>query len=424
MLAAPELAKRRDLTRACMKCGFCSYFCPTYQAELQEGLGARGRQMLVRNVIQGQQQLTHQLADRLNTCTLCRACVVNCPAKAPTDQLVLAARADLANAGQYPLGKRVVFRLFLKHRRLLGLGLKWAAWWQRLLPATAGRQGKARHLPHFLEGLTQGRQLPQLASRQLRQLVPPLSRPSGALARLRVGFFSGCSQEFLDAESGAHLVDLLGRQGCEVHFPRAQGCCGSPVVTSGDLELGRALADQNVAAFRDFDLVFSGCASCSSMLKEYLPCLANTPERRQRYAQFQAKIRNVSELLFGELRGDPAQLKVKPEYRGKRVTWHDPCHLVRYQDIRAEPRRLLRGAAGLEYIEMPHADRCCGMAGTLTLYYYDLAKKIGDVKARAIQTSGADIVVTECPGCIVQLTDTAVRHGLDVQVLHLLDLFE
>lgn len=425
MAAHPELDKRIELTRNCMKCGFCSFFCPTYQAELSESRGARGRQMYVRNVIKGRQELTHELADRVNTCTLCRLCEVNCPARAPTAELVMAARADLVQAGEYPVSKKAAFRLMLKNRKLMGLGIKWASWWQWTLPRTEGREGQLRHLPHFMEGLSEGRQIPQLAPKQLRQLVPEVTTPPpGVETRLKVGFFSGCSQEFLYAEQGAHLVNFLASQGCEVHFPRAQGCCGTPVVTSGDFDLGRELADQNVEAFRDFDIVISGCASCSSMLKEYEHTLADSAGRKERYAEFKAKIRNVTELLFGDLEIDTGLLKVKPEYRGKKVTWHDPCHLVRYQDTREEPRRILREAEGIEYVEMPNADRCCGMAGTLTIFYYDLSKKIGDVKARGIEASGADVVVTECPGCIMQLRDTVVRNDLPTPVVHILDLFE
>jgi glycolate oxidase iron-sulfur subunit len=241
---------------------------------------------------------------------------------------------------------------------------------------------------------------------------------------MKVGLFSGCSQEYLYPAAGEKLVHLLAAHGCEVHFPREQGCCGTPVITSGDLNLGREMADQNVAALEQYDYVISGCASCSSMLKEYEHLLGDTAEREKRYAAFGAKVRGVSEFIFGELDLDPSKFTVRQEHRGSKVTWHDPCHLVRYQNVREQPRKLLRGVEGIEYVEMPNADKCCGMAGTFTLYYYDTSKKIGDRKADGIEATGADIVVTECPGCIMQITDTLARRGMPHKVMHILELFE
>ncbi len=421
----PELDKLRDRSRQCMKCGFCAFFCPVYQEELTESSVARGRQMFARKVLKGEQELTPELADRFNRCTLCRMCETMCPAKAPTTDLVLATRADLVAANGLPFTKNAAFKVFLKNRALLAAAVKWASWWQWMLPNTEGREGRVRHLPTVLEGLSQGRQIPNLAPKQLRQLLPEvIEPPPGVETKMKVGFFSGCSTEFLYPEVGEKLAHTLAAQGCEVHFPRAQGCCGTPVITSGDFELGRELADNNVEALADYDVVITGCATCSSSLKEYDHYLSDTPERKAAYEAFGKKIRGVSEFFFKDLELDPTKFKVKKEYRGSKVTWHDPCHLVRYQGIKDEPRNLLRAVDGLEYVEMPNADRCCGMAGTFTLYYYDTARGITGKKADGIAATNADIVVTECPGCIMQITDIVAQREMPQQVLHILELFE
>ncbi len=424
-MALTELEKRRDLSRKCMKCGFCAFFCPVYKAELNESSVARGRQMYVRAMLKGKQELTPELAYRFNQCTLCKTCEMFCPSKAPTAELVQAARADLVAENGLPFVKSAGFKVFLKNRGVLGASLKWASLWQWLAPAEEGREGKVRHLPLFLDGLAEGRKIPSIAPKFLRQLVPEVVEPPpGVETRYKVGFFSGCSQEYLYPDAGEKLVHILAAQGCEIHFPRSQGCCGTPVITSGDLELGRELADNNVAALEEYDFVISGCASCSSMLKEYEKWVADTPDRKERYEAFAAKVSGVSEFLFGELDLDPSQFKVKPEYRGKKVTWHDPCHLVRYQNVKDQPRKLLQGVEGLEYVEMPGADQCCGMAGTFTAFYYDTSKKIGGAKADNIAASGADICVTECPGCTMQITDMVVQKEMPVKVMHILELFE
>ena len=424
-MATSELEKRRDISRKCMKCGFCAFFCPVYLEDLTESAGSRGRQMYVRKILAGEQELTPALADRFNRCTLCRLCEFNCPSRAPTAELVMATRADMVKEHGLPFSKSVAFKAFVRNRGLMAASIKWASWFQWLAPATEAREGKIRHLPTFLEGLSQGRHFPSLAPKQLRQLLPEvLEPPPGVETRMKVGFFSGCSTELLYPESGEKLAHTLAAQGCEVHFPRAQGCCGTPVVTSGDFDLGRELAEVNIKAFEDFDVVISGCASCSSTLKEYEKFLADTPERKETYEAFGKKVRSVSEFFFKDLDLDPSRFKVKSEYRGKKVTWHDPCHLVRYQGIREEPRRLLEGVDGLEYVEMPNADRCCGMAGTFTLFHYDTAKAITGKKADGIAATGADLLVTECPGCIMQMSDIVAQREMPVKVMHFLELFE
>ena len=105
------------------------------------------------------------------------------------------------------------------------------------------------------------------------------------------------------------------------------------------------------------------------------------------------------------LKVDTAGLKLKKEFEGKTATWHDPCHLVRYQNIKDQPRAILKGLKGLNYVEMPNADMCCGMGGTFSVYHYDISKKIADKKMEGIKETNADIVVTACPGCMMNLTD-------------------
>ena len=111
-----------------------------------------------------------------------------------------------------------------------------------------------------------------------------------------------------------------------------------------------------------------------------------------------------------------------PSLEGKRVTWHDPCHLVRHLEIKDQPRQIIKSIPGIEYVEMPDADRCCGMAGSFSIYYYDLSKKIADKKVEAIKSIGADIVVTGCPGCEIQLIDSLLRHKVSARVMHIMEL--
>ena len=159
-------------------------------------------------------------------------------------------------------------------------------------------------------------------------------------------------------------------------------------------------------------------------MKDYRKFLADTPEREEAYAKFGDKVRDITEFLVDVLKLPTSAYKAAPEVKGKRVTWHDPCHLNRHMGIQGQPRQILKSIPDIEYVEMPNADRCCGMAGTFSVYFYDLSKQIADKKMDFIDATGADIVVTDCPGCEIQLIDTTIRHQKPVKVMHIMELLE
>ena len=159
-------------------------------------------------------------------------------------------------------------------------------------------------------------------------------------------------------------------------------------------------------------------------MKDYVKFLADTDERKQSYAQFAAKIKDITEFLVDILKLPPSAYRAAPEFRGKTVTYHEPCHLGRYLGVKEQPRYILKSIPDIRYVEMPEADRCCGMAGTFSIYFYELSRKIAEKKADSIASTGADIVVTDCPGCQVQLIDTGARRGMPQQVRHIMELLD
>ncbi|MBA7665842.1 Lactate utilization protein A [subsurface metagenome] len=287
-------------------------------------------------------------------------------------------------------------------------------------------EGTIRHLSLFLSALGKGRNIPQIAPKFLRQMVPVVNvPPAGVKTKMRVGYFSGCMTDFVLPELGKHIINFLTRNGVEVVVPREQGCCGAPVfLGAGDFETGRKMADANVKAFEGLDYVISDCATCTSALKDYAKFLADTSQRKKAYEKFAKKVKDISEFLIDVLDLPVSAYKPSAEARGKKVTWHDPCHLSRHLGITSQPRQVIRSISGVEYVEMPNADRCCGMAGAFSLHYYDLSKDIADKKAASIESTGADIVVSSCPGCEIQLIDSVVRNKLPVKVMHIMELIE
>jgi glycolate oxidase iron-sulfur subunit len=414
-----NLRKFRADVEQCMKCGFCGYFCPIYREEHDEKGLARGKDQLIRFALDGQQDLSRGFYQAIDNCLLCKTCVQYCPAKTRIDHAVTAARADYAAERGLPLAKRFIFRHVLPRRGLFGVALRLASWFQGVLPRGEGR---FRHLPQFLSALGAGRAIPEIAPRFLRTILPERS-PALGTPKYRIGFFAGCATEYVFPEIGAMIVDVLRHLGCEVVFDRRQGCCGAPVYLSGDFSTGRMLARKNVAAFDDYDYVVTGCATCSSGLKEYSTYLAETPAEKERFQRFAAKIKDFNEFVIDVLAADLGRLMLKPRFRGKTVTWHDPCHLVRHQNVRSQPRTILQALDGLRFVEMADADRCCGLGGSFSITHYEVSRKIADHKADAIEACGADAVVTACPGCMIQLRDALSRRKLTVEVLHIGELF-
>lgn len=417
-----ELKKIEQYADQCMKCGFCSFFCPVYQEEREETAVARGKNYLTKLVLKGEQEFTPEMGEIIGKCLLCKRCVAMCPAKTQIDRVVVGARAQMVKNKGLPFIKDFAFRKVMANRKAFGRYVKLASKFQWMMPKT---EGKIRHLPDFVKGLGAGRNIPAIAKTFLRDTVKRVNKPQdGKAPKMRVGFFTGCAMDFIYPELGLKVIDFLTKRGIEVIVPEEQNCCGAAIYFSGDFETGRMLADMNVKAFEDFDYVITGCATCSSTLKDYQKYLPDNEDQKKRYEAFEKKIKDMTEFIVDVIKVPPEEFKLKKEFEGKTATWHDPCHLIRYQNIKEQPRAILRALKGLKFVEAPNADLCCGMGGSFSVYHYDITKKIGDKKMDGIKATGADIVVTACPGCMINLMDNVLRSKMPQKVYHLLELVE
>lgn len=419
-----ETKKFAQEAEQCMKCGFCSFVCPVYQEEKIESSVARGKNELIKGMLAGDLELNSELADRLYKCAACGACTESCPAKAHIPRLVVAARADITRTQgmKFPYG--FIYRHLLPNRKLFGNLLKVSSRVQSaIMPKT---NGNIRHLPNFMSGLSQGRQIPSIARKFLSQQVPSVNKPVGGVKPvLRVGYFPGCMNEYVTPHLGIKTIEFLTRRAVEVVLPKGQGCCGAPVfLGGGDFETGRKMADTNVAALESFDYILTDCATCTCTFEEYPRFLADTPERKESYNRFAGKVQHISQFIADVMEIPASSFKTAEALKGKKITWHDPCHLNRHLGITQQPRQILQSLDEAEYVEMPDAGRCCGMAGQFNLLYYDLSQKIAEKKIASIDSSNADIVVTACPGCEFQLLDNLTRLGRPQKVMTLMEVME
>jgi glycolate oxidase iron-sulfur subunit len=261
--------------------------------------------------------------------------------------------------------------------------------------------------------------LPHLPQRPLRRVLPEIT-PARGQEKYRVGFFLGCAQSLLFADESAASVRVLSRNGCTVLTPKEVKCCGMPALGYGRLDLVRAQAKHNIEEFEKtgVETIVTDCATCGSTLKDYGEMLQSESEWAERAAAFSARVRDVSEFL--------AEIPLeKPKGRVEaRVTYHDPCHLRRAQKVWKQPRDLLALIDGLDFVELPEADWCCGSAGSQLISHYETSLKVMNRKLNNLASTGAEVVASGCPGCQMQLNTAVRRGGLNMRVVHPLTLLD
>jgi len=399
-------------------------YCPVYRELRTETAVARGKTKLLSALLSGDLTFSAQMVKHLNDCTLCMSCTQHCPTDTPLPAIMVAARADKLNNLKISFMYRLICRWLLPKRLLFGRMVRLAYWFQKSLGIKT--EGTIRHLSFFLFALGKRKHIPQIAPKFLRQSVPEISPPSSnGKRRCTVGYFSGCMTEYVFPDLGKKVIHFLTTNGITVVTPKNQNCCGAPVfLGAGDFDTGRKLADGNVAAFKNLDYVITDCATCASAIKEYSTFLADTDTRHSDYQDLGHRIKNITEFLVDVLQLPASAYTMRPDLKGRKMTWHDPCHLSRYLGVVKQPRQIMQSMPDIDYIEMPNADACCGMAGTFGLKAYDLSKKIADRKAADVKATGADIVVTACPGCRIQLADAVLRHAMPQRVIHIMELFD
>ncbi len=408
-------------TEKCSKCGMCVGVCPVFRELQQETYSSRGKVEIARALATGDLPYSAYTEDLFSKCLLCLTCKGGCAIGVDQSKLILAIRAEIAKRRGLPLSKKLAFKYLLKNRSLFGKALKAFSRLQMFTP-TSG-DGQLRHLPFFLSAFGKGRLIPALRAKPLRKEFPEVIPPIKGPAKMRVGFFSGCFIDFVDPAIGQSLIRVLGRHGVEVVFPKKQTCCGIPVFMSGDLEDGLDLLKINVEAFAPhrLDAVIVACATCGTALKESYKTLVEgeSQEWKDRVKSFGEKVLDISEFLTQKI-----QLTKAEEKAARKVTYHDPCHLNRSQGVNAQPRKILRDMPGVTLVEMRDPARCCGGGGSFSFYNYELSKKISRRKVEDIEATGASVVVTGCPGCMLQLKDRLGQKNSPVAVKHLIQVVD
>lgn len=404
----------------CVHCGLCLPFCPTFSELGTEMASPRGRVYLVRALLDGRVPMTEKLIDHLYLCLGCRACETACPSGVKLGELMEMAREYVETHRKRSLPMRIfrhaVFHWMFSSQR----SLMWMAGILRIYQAI-GLQRLARALHVFAlfpKALGRAERLmPRVPKRPFRRPLPEMI-PAEGERRGQVAFFPGCIMNLMFGHVNRATVDVLAANGCEVIIPKDQKCCGALHAHSGASDIARDLARDNIDRFRDLDVdaIVVNCAGCGGMLREYGDLLRDDPEYAEPARAFAEKIEDISECLDrvgiqGDLREIPA-----------RVAYDDPCHLLHGQNVSAPPRALLSRIPGVSLVPFPEADRCCGSAGIYNLTHPEVSTCLLDRKMANIAGAQPDLLATGNPGCLIQLTMGAQRAGMDIEVVHPVEL--
>lgn len=400
--------------KKCVKCGTCRAHCPLFIEIKGEPGSPRGRLALIKQLHEGKIKPTKELAEIVYTCLLCKTCAVECPSGVISDEIILASRDYLNEVMDQPAVKKALLKGFLTHPGMLYACMTLAGLYQKVgMHSLFGKIKLYDLLPEKLNACT--KIMPDVSKKPARSRIPSVT-PAKGEKKFKVAYFLGCATNHIYPEVPVAGVSVLSQNGCEVVTVEGVKCCGMPHMAYGETETAKELAKHNMQILlkEDFDAIICDCASCSSTFKEMYPHIfeEGTPEH-DKAKQLAAKTWDISKFLVAKTGIKPGSKEQKV-----RVTYHDPCHLKRAQKVFKEPREVLKSIPGVEFVEMPNPDRCCGSAGSFTIMHHDLSMKVLDKKINNAQKVKPEYVATSCPTCTMQLSYGLKKSGSQAKVVH------
>ncbi len=418
--AAEVAASPREPADDCVHCGFCLPTCATWQTWQEEMDSPRGRIDLFRALEDGRVAMSPAVAAHFDRCLGCMACLTACPSGVRFDHVIDRARVLVEERARRPLADRVhrafVFALFAHPVRLrAAAGLLWLLGVLRVRWLVR-RLGLLRRLPRLaaLDALAPPASLGEIVHRL------PRRTPAAGERRLRAGLVGGCVQRVFFSRVNDATLRVLAAEGVEVVVPPGQGCCGALSLHAGRAGEARRLARDLVRRFEreEIDVVVVNAAGCGSHLKDLAHLFGGEPAFAPRARAFSEKVRDVTELLAGlPPRAPRSPLRA-------RVAYHSPCHLGHAQGIVDAPKAILRTIPGLEIVDVPDGEQCCGSAGVYNLVEPESAEAIGRRKAEAVLSTRATLLASANPGCSLQIRRMLAERGVEREAAHPVELLD
>ncbi len=396
-----------DAASQCCRCGYCEQACPTYAATGSESRSARGRNQLVRLLMEGRLTQPSSSQDALETCLLCGACTTACYARVPTADIVLEGRRLL---GQPRKLSRFLTRLMNDHRGLFMVLLKAAYLAKRLgLSLLARPFLRIVGLPGLAVADAHVRQTPWVFLREKLARRPLAADP-------RWLYFAPCGPDLLFPRVGEATVSVLET----LHGPgnfMSNDCCGLLAYNYGDVEDARALARRNIARFEAAGAmgpVVGDCSSCVAFLKSYPQLFLEDPAWKARAERFVAAVQDVPEIL--------AQADLSAVKDLGPAVCHDSCRACHGQGLKEQGQEAMKKLAGSSYRRLPESDVCCGGAGAFAFRQPTLSDDIIRRKVGRIASTGAAVVAASSTSCLLQLAEGLRKYYPECRVVHLSEL--
>jgi glycolate oxidase iron-sulfur subunit len=407
----------------CMKCGNCMAVCPVYDIDKEEASVTRSKIAVADAVLKGQLELDDpEVYKMLFNCLVCKSCMTNCPTKVDFGKIAIALRAALVRKNGLPWLKKMIFST-LKNPKLFDAGMKVGAAMSGI--AFKGDKSLRAISPRspfaFVgkgAGFDSNRKMPELNTSSLRDRVPEVVKAKDV--KMKVAFFTGDSLNYFYPDAGMDLIEVLTENNIEVHIPKEQSCCGVPVLVHGDIETVRKLAKNNLDTFEKTgcEYLITGCGSCGGAWQhDYVDIMAGDPVYGPKAEYWAKRTYDISTFLTKVIKYREPKGKVEAV-----VTYHDSCHLKKTMKVFTEPREILKSIPGVTFKEMSAPDNCCGSGGSYVISHYDTSASLGKKKAEDINKTGANIVSTGCPACMMQLLDNINRFGKKQKTKHYISL--
>lgn len=419
-----------ELLADCVHCGFCLPACPTYVLWGEEMDSPRGRLYLMKEGLEGA-PLDDAMVQHWDNCLGCMSCVTACPSGVRYDTLIEQTRAQVERHHERTLPQKalreLIFALFPHPAVLKALRGPLRGLQRTRLDQKLRQTGLLDRLAPHLAAMERLTPTMVPAGQRRAERLPQRIRAQGT-RRAVVGMITGCVQGVFFPEVNAATARVLAAEGCDVVVPRHQGCCGALSVHNGREEEAQRYARKLIDTFdhAHVDYVVINAAGCGSTLKDYARLLADDTGPHgyaERAAAFEGKVRDISEILdeLADQNGGPvAERHPLPVT----VAYHDACHLAHAQGIRAQPRRLLAGIPELEVREIADPELCCGSAGIYNILHPEAARELGERKAATIVDTGAEVLVTANPGCLLQVTSAVAARGHSMGMAHLVEVLD
>jgi len=436
----------------CSKCGLCQSVCPVYKATGLETTVSRGKFTLLNGIINGKLKFNKKIAKNLELCLGCKACYDFCPSGISAEEIISAARNESLKINGMGFIKSFILSNFKSNFRLSLLKTCLDIYKALFLPLMFVTLNLFQGLSNFclLLKCKKGQMLKQVQhdnlgslatmdrffaslrmTKKLRMAVNYITlfhsqfrqhikyrklKPVKPVSTFNIVYFPGCINNYVNSSIKNAVLIVLEKNGYKVNIPKNFTCCGIAARSSGDFESFSELAENNINQIpEDVDYIITDCASCGSVWEFYTDYVEG--KLKEKAEKLAAKTVNINKFLADREIYMPENIQIN-----KKVTYHDPCHLKRFQNVSEEPRKILKQIQGIDFQEMKDADVCCGAAGTFCISQPEISTVISTEKAQNILNTEADIVCTSCAGCKIGLSQGLIEKKSTMPIYHPVEL--